>query len=474
MSISVNYILEQERKKKLQQEQKDVPGVGAIAEGRAQQEQSKPAEQQLNETAQPPQSKSFNEEYPLVYNAYQKYAKPKNESMLPNPNAQSAHPVQEDEEFPTVEQSEMPQATNPNKPESWSDEEYEAVSKLYSDEQIQSLYNTDPSEFLNGVISNIYKANTPQPKEPDEKQMKRQTRYAAIGDALSLFSQAAGAAQGAHVRERKFEEGAMARLTDSQQKLYDNYLTRADQYSRGLVNAQMQDYLRGEQNWKETQKGVSQVLTQYRKEKIELAKQAQKDTLDRDKLADTKKRTNAYVKNIDEMGKERKERLAIAKQNANNQSERTKAYIEKLSNPTTSSGKKAEYQITIPAHPDDPDAENVELGAPVRTFEMTKAQQEKYTRDALADEGFLERHPEFFTINSSGVISHTLEQKREIAAAYVQELYENEYTTPELDATISATNQFKGRIPNINADPVEVAIEELQQDIDPDEEFPII
>jgi hypothetical protein len=218
----------------------------------------------------------------------------------------------------------------------------------------------------------------------------------------------------------------MARLTDSQQKLYNNYLTRADQYSRGLVNAQMQDYLRGEQNWKETQKGVSQVLAQYRKEKIELAKQAQKDALDRDKLADTKKRTDAYVKNIDEMGKERKERLAIAKQNANTQAERTKAYIEKLNNPTTS-GKKAEYQITIPAHPDDPYAENAELGTPVRTFEMTKAQQEKYTRDALADPGFKERHPEFFTINSSGVISHTVEDKREIAAAYVQEQYNNSF-----------------------------------------------
>ncbi len=425
MSISVNYILEQERKKKLQQEQKDVPGVSAIAQGRAQQEQSKPTEQQLNETAQQPvaQSKSFDEEYPLVYNAYQKYAKPKNESVLPNPNAQ---PVQEDEEFPTVGQLEQPQANNPNKPESWSDEEYNAVKRLYSDEQIQSLYNTDPNEFLNGIISQVYKANTPQPSAPDEKQMKRQARYAAIGDALSLFSQAAGAAQGAHVRERKFEEGAMARLTDSQQKLYNNYLTRADQYSRGLVNAQMQDYLRGEQNWKETQKGVSQVLAQYRKEKIELAKQAQKDALDRDKLADTKKRTDAYVKNIDEMGKERKERLAIAKQNANTQAERTKAYIEKLNNPTTS-GKKAEYQITIPAHPDDPYAENAELGTPVRTFEMTKAQQEKYTRDALADPGFKERHPEFFTINSSGVISHTVEDKREIAAAYVQEQYNNSF-----------------------------------------------
>jgi hypothetical protein len=128
MSISVNYILEQERKKKLQQEQKDVPGVSAIAQGRAQQEQSKPTEQQLNETAQQPvaQSKSFDEEYPLVYNAYQKYAKPKNESVLPNPNAQ---PVQEDEEFPTVGQLEQPQANNPNKPESWSDEEYNAVKK---------------------------------------------------------------------------------------------------------------------------------------------------------------------------------------------------------------------------------------------------------------------------------------------------------------------------------------------------------
>lgn len=472
MSISVNYILEQERKKKLQQEQKDVPGVGAIAEGRAQQEQSKPAEQQLEETAQQPtvQSKSFDEEYPLAYNAYQRYAKPKNESMLPNPNAQSAHPVQEDEEFPTVEQSEMPQATNPNKPESWSDEEYNAVSKLYSDEQIQSLYKSDPSEFLNGIVSQVYKANTPQPSEPDEKQMKRQRTYAAIGDALSLFSQAAGAAQGAHVRERKFEEGAMARLTDSQQKLYDNYLTRADQYSRGLVNAQMQDYLRGEQNWKETQKNVSQVLAQYRKEKIELAKQTQKDALDRDKLADTNKRTDAYVKNIDEMGKERKERIAIAKQNANNQAERTKAYIEKLNSPTTTtSGKKAEYQITIPAHPDDPDAENAELGSPVRTFEMTKAQQEKYTRDALADSGFKDRHPEFFTINSSGVISHTAEDKREIAAAYVQELYNSGYDQSDMsvDPGVRA-----GMVPP--PPPVQEVIEEIQYNTDPDEEFPII
>lgn len=480
MSISVNYILEQERNKKLQQQQQDTPAIEAPAQQQVQHEGELPLEQQLEKSKQADTGvQDFAEKYPIVRKAYNESIKPKNESMLPPPEV--AEPALM-EQLPT-EAPQAPQEEISNKPSNWTDEEYNAVRQLYTDEQIQSIYSKpDPNEFLNGIISQIYKNNTPEPIEPDEKEMKRQTRYAAIGDALGLLSQAAGLSMGAHQKERSFEQSAMAQLTKNQQRLYDNYLQRADQYNRGAVNAYMQDYIKGEKDWKDTQKEVGRILDTQRKEKMAQAKQDQLDALNRDKLEETKKRNEAYAKSIDARIEDLKERAATGRMNAATQARLAEARIMKLEADTkavgasgTSTGKKPEYQVAVPAHPTDTLAEELELGNPVRVFNMTNAQRNQYTRDAIADEDFMERHPEFALDWDKK--TYTDAQKKDIADAYVQDIYNKKYQSSEheLDATIPATNQFKGNPPNIiTKDPVEVVKDTIQSEIDVDEEFPII
>lgn len=398
MSVTINYILEQEKLKK-QQEQETVPGI------------------------EPQQQENFEEEFPNV----NRVVAPQNKSALPPfsrgvaevMNERARQPQQQIEPQAQIEQPQQPISM---KPEHWSDDEYNAVKQLYSDEQIQSMFsNPDPNELLNGIISNIYKANTPEPKLPDEKQMAKQRKYAAIGDALSLFSQAAGASQGAYVRERKFEEGAMGRLSENQQKLYDRYLQRADRYSRGLVNAQIQDYLRGEQDWRTTQQGIGKVLEQHRKEKITQAKADQDAAYKREQLQVLKDRQKTYDKNIDAQIEDRKVRTGITKRNADIQAARAEAYIEKLKE---SPKGKPEYQIVIPANPNDPDAEQDQFGNAVRAFDMTNADKERYARDAINDESFMNRHPELQP-NFGKALTNT--QRDDIAAAYVQEQYNNSF-----------------------------------------------
>ena len=473
MSISVNYILEQERKKKQQAQQPVVPAIEQpIQEQQEAQEASKPVEQQLTESAKGEITDAdFASKYPNVYKAYSK--KNQNESMLPNPNVEA-----QQEEFPTV-QADQPQERYPNKPANWSDEEYEAVRRLKTDEEIQSTFNRpDPNEFLNGIVSNIYKQNTQSPEPYDEEKMKKQQKYAAIGDVLGLFSQAAGAAQGAHVRERKFEESAMGKLSVNQQKLYDNYLTRTDQYNRGLVNAHMQDYIRGEQDWKTTQKEVASLLESHRKEKITLAKQAQKDALEREKLDETKKRNDAYVKDSDR-------RATIAEKNANTAAvrastyeKRAEAFIENIQherNNPKGSKNKAEHTIVVPAHPSDPNAYKNEFGDTVSKIEVSKADREYYANQAMKDKGFIERlganRPDLAFAASQNNLNSA--QRGEIADAYMElEYYSGFGSNPKGASGLSHPKQS---IPTPK-DPVDVVIETLQEEtlLDPDDEFPIV
>lgn len=100
------------------------------------------------------------------------------------------------------------------KPEGWGDDEYRAVRQIYSDEQIQqALSQPNPENFLEGIYTQMYKKNVPEPKEPDEKQLKRQRAIAGIGDVLGLISQAVGGSHGAINRPRTFEQSAYGQLT---------------------------------------------------------------------------------------------------------------------------------------------------------------------------------------------------------------------------------------------------------------------
>lgn len=344
------------------------------------------------------------------------------------------------------------------KPEGWGDDEYRAVRQIYSDEQIQqALSQPNPENFLEGIYTQMYKKNVPEPKEPDEKQLKRQRAIAGIGDVLGLISQAAGGSQGAINRPRTFEQSAYGQLTKKQQEVYDRYQAETDRYGRELVNAQMKDYLAGLQDWKQTQANIAKTLDAYRDYQLEQAKQQQEAAYKAAQEQRQQQKTAADIKNIESQIKDRERRANIAEQTAALAAERTKAYIEKLKTPVkTTTGNKADYQLVIPADANDPNAVRDQFGNPVRVFGMSTGEMDQYARKALADKDFINRHPEYRLLFGQ---KYTADDKRNIAATYLEELYNNS----QVDATTGAGERFSGQIPEIEAFIPELDEEELDE-----------
>lgn len=437
MSISVNYILEQERQKK------------------------KKASQPLPVTVQPSSPDSGGiVPSGAIEGRTAKYL----DNQLNNPA-----PVQ-------VSRPEQTGIDYSKKPAAWTDEEYNAVRQIYNDDQIQQIYNQpDPQAMMDGIFSSIYKKNTPEPVAPDEKAMRRQRNIAGIGDILGLISQAAAGSAGAINRPRSFEQSAMGRLAPKQQEIYDKYLQRTDDYGRGMINAQMQDYLKGMQDWKQTQANISKTLDDYRDYQISIAKQNQDAEYKRSQQENTTKRTDAYVESVKAQNEDRKRRTGIAATNAANSAARTKAYIEKLKSPTKTATGKADYQLVLPANSGDPNASPDQFGNKVRVFGMSNGEMDNYAREALADEAFKSKHPELFTATFGQKL--TADDKRNIAAAYLQELYEQGFQGPQLDARTGAGNQFSGQVPEIGIAGEETIEEPFDPSLDAaelDEEFAII
>jgi len=404
MSISVNYILQEEKRKK---------------------QQAQTAPVQTPEQAIPQQGGVVPKE--AVDKMTSSYLNSFN-------NRQQGAPSQE------------PQFDYSNKPENWSDDEYRAIRQLYSDDQIrQSLSQPDPNTFLDGIFTNIVKENLPKPVEYDEKAMKRQRAIAGIGDVLGLLSQAIGGSQGAINRTRSFDETASGQLSKNQQAVYDRYMKETDQYSREIINANMKDYLTGMQDWKQTQANISKSLSDYRKYQLDLAKQNQDAAYKAFNARNTERRTTAYEKNMEAQIEDRKRRTGIAAQNAANSMARTNAYIEKLKNPTASG--KADYQLVIPAMEGDREATADKFGNRVRVFGMSTGEMDQYSRQALADKEFMKNNPQFRLAFGQ---KYTTDDRRNIAAAYLQELYGQKFSGPQLDARIGAENQFSGTVPQID------------------------
>lgn len=441
MSISVNYILEQEKEKKkkaaqpvpVAQEPLSPGQWGVVPPGAIESRTANYINNNLNNPAPAAQT------------------------------AQAPHPTQQ-----AIDYS--------KKPASWTDDEYKAVRQIYSDDQIQQIYNQpDPQALMDGIFSSIYKKNTRAPVVPDEKAMKRQRTIAGVGDILSLVAQAAAGSAGAINRPRGFEQSAMGRLAPKQQEVYDKYLKRTDDYSRGLINAQMQDYLKGVQDWKQTQANIAKTLDDYRDYQVDVAKQQQDAVYKREQAERQKRKTDADIKNIDSQIKEREQRSTREREKANSQVARTQAYIEKLKSPTTTATGKADYQLVIPANANDPDAAPDQFGKPVRVFGMSNGEMDRYAREALADDTFKKNHPELFQATFGQKL--TTDDKRNIAAIYLQEQYEQGFLPPRMDARTGAGNQFSGQVPSINIAEEEAIEEPFDPSLDADEldeEFAII
>lgn len=475
MSVTTQYLL---RMMDEEDNKQDIPGVEPVtdnvgnldpekvnpAQVQSPQEQYPLAHQANEEVQRQAKRPDYADEYPLVYDAQQQ--------MKNRP-----------QEVTELQEEGMQEEA----PESFLGEEHvEALRTAgFTDEQIASLgQSPDPQSFLNGIATRSYRQTMPEPEPIDEKKMERQRKFAAIGDVLGLFSQAAGAAQGAHVRERKFEEGAMARLSENQQKLYNRYLKQTDNYSRGLVNAQMQDYIQGHKDWRDTEKEMRKALETSRKEKIAEAKQAQRDAIEREKLDNANRKLDAYIKDSDR-------RLTISEQNARTQAaraegynKRAEAWVRKLederANPSSGNNiKRHDYEIMIPAHPDDPDAFENDDGELVTIVGTSRAEKDYLIKQAMEDEEFIasleKSNRALAGAARRGDLS--VSQRNLLADYYLQRRYNNQFVASgegEVDPLVRM-GAVGGAV--VRQDPVETTIQQVQDaedEMNPDDEFKIV
>lgn len=315
-----------------------------------------------------------------------------------------------------------------NKPEGWDDQQYEAVRSLgYTDEQIaQAFSNPDPDQLMTGIFSAIYKNSVPKPQAPDEKTMKRQRNIAGIGDILSLLAQSAGSAMGARTRERGWEESASARLTAKQKEIYDKYLNDSDKYNRELVNAQIQDYLQGKQDWMQTRSNIQEALKYVNEQRIKQAEKEQKDAIEREKLDISKQ-------NAESMRLKREHDMKIAEQNAATLSAYRQSQINRNNAETSRkasslSGKKADITFYLNSEKGDPNAQVDQFGRAIVEYNLSKDEVFSLAQEAKKDREFLKRNGLILSQpDALGNGSWRFAPDDEIALAYVQEMYSKQY-----------------------------------------------
>ena len=315
-----------------------------------------------------------------------------------------------------------------NKPESWNDEQYEAVRGLgYTDDQIAQMFSgPDPQNLMNGIFSSIFKNNTPEPRVPDEKTLKRQRAIAGLGDTLSLVSQMAGSAMGARPRERKWEESATARLNANQKELYEKYLAESDRYNRGLVNAHMQDYLQGKQDWMQTRSNIQNALQSVNEQRIKQAEKEQKDAIEREKLDISKQ-------NAESMRLKREHDMKMSEQNAATLSAYRQSQINRNNAETSRkvsslSGKKADATFYLNSEKGDPNAHVDQFGRSIVEYNLSKDEVFSLAQEAKKDQEFMERNGLVLSRpDALGSGSWKYSPDDEIALAYVQEMYNKQY-----------------------------------------------
>ena len=126
-------------------------------------------------------------------------------------------------------------------------------------DRLKKLANFDPTKGDN-FLSHIYESSIPKPVAPDEKALKNKRTIAGVADGLSMLAQMYSAGKGAHMRERDFNQSAIAGRATQEKNLRDLYLQQSNRYNDGLLNARTKDFLLALEEYKEGKKGVREVL----------------------------------------------------------------------------------------------------------------------------------------------------------------------------------------------------------------------
>lgn len=351
----------------------------------------------------------------------------------------------------------------------YSQSEMDALSKAgYTPDKLEHfLSDFDPTKGEN-FLQRIYDASMPKPTAPDEKQLKRARLIGSIGDSLGLLSQMWSAGKGAHVKERDYKNSASAQIADNEKNLRALYLQQQNKYNDGLYNARLKDLLKSLDDYNNGKKGIQGVVAAQKKFDQAQAQFEDKQRFAYDKLAQDQQNKDADRKikedNQKSLDRHRKAMEAQGWSRVADSRNRTSAYVKKMSSSGT--GKNSNYQMIFGANPNDKDVQTDNFGNNVKVFEMNKGQIDQYAREALSDPQFMARHQDLIIMLGSG--SYKYKPNQDIAAAYLQEQYQNSFTpSPAIPSTatppITNWGQLQNWMPSYNADEEDTAPEEVDE-----------
>lgn len=355
----------------------------------------------------------------------------------------------------------------------YSQSEMDALSKAgYTPDRLEYfLSDFDPAKGEN-FLQRIYGASVHKPIAPDEKQLKRARLLGSIGDSLDLLSQMWSAGKGAHIKERDYKNSASAQIAEKEKNLRALYLQQQNKYNDGMYNAQLKDLLKSLDDHNNGKKGIQGVVAAQKKFDQAQAQFEDKQRFAYDKLAQDQqnKDTDRKIKedNQKNLDHHRKAMKAQGWSRVADSKNRTSAYVKKMSSSGT--GKNSNYQMIFGANPNDKDVQTDNFGNNVKVFEMNKGQIDQYAREALSDPKFMARHQDLIIQKPDmlGSGSYKYKPNQDIAAAYLQEQYENSFTSSPaipLTATPPITNrvQLPNWMPSYNIDEEGTTPEEVDE-----------
>lgn len=371
----------------------------------------------------------------------------------------------------------QPEIKYPDKPQGLQDSEYEHLLKYYTPESIKKFtapFNPNGGE---NVLQRYYESTIPKPTIPDEKKTRNRRVLAGIADGVSMLSQMISAGSGAQVKERN--DFSTSKVQQQEKEENNRYLQLSQRYNDGLFQARLKDFQKSLDDYNNGRKGIQSVLSA--KQKLDQA-QVQfegKQRFNYDKLAmdQLNKEEERKIKedNQKSLDRYRKAMEAQGWSRVADSRNRTSAYVKKLSSP--GNGKNGNYQMVFGANPKDnnTDVQTDSFGNKVKVFEMNKGQIDQYARQALSDPQFMARHQDLILQKPDmlGSGSYKYKPNQDIAAAYLQEHYENSFNdTPSTPST--ATQPIVNYAMPTFAMPkgaIEDNTEEVDSPVD-DEEFP--
>ncbi len=319
----------------------------------------------------------------------------------------------------------LPEVKFANKPTGLSDSEYEHLLKYNTPEQIAS-YTAPFDPTKENYLQRLYKSSTPQPVAPDEKKIRNAQLAASIGDGIGILSQMFSAGKGAYMKERDYKQSASSQVEGRAKELQDRYLQQSTQYSSGLFNARLKDFQKALEDYNNGRKGIQSVLASKQKLDQSQAQFDYKQKYAYSKLeqeqANKEKDLELKAKNQESLDRHRKAIEAQGWSRVADSRNRTSAYVKNL----TIGGKNG-YQMMFEASPNDKEAQTDQFGNKVRVYNMTKGEIDAAARRAMSDPQFMNNHPELIIQKPDMFNKGQIKYKpaNDIAAAYLKEQYED-------------------------------------------------